>query len=121
MRKNCSSARKKIERKVCKFKAERPRICNVFEIFVPHTIEQFFSHLVRNIMVPYYFFVYSYFFNEKKKIIKNFWVMEIIGNIRKNTINIFKMDLFFPYFLPSDLFFIHFVTASYRDKGDEQD
>ena len=47
--------------------------------------------------------------------------MEIIGNIRKNTINIFKMDLFFPYFLPSDLFFIHFVTASYRDKGDEQD
>ena len=30
--KNCSSVRKKIEKKVCKFEAVRPRICNVFEI-----------------------------------------------------------------------------------------
>ena len=30
MRKNCSSVRKKIEKKVCKFEAVRPRICNVF-------------------------------------------------------------------------------------------
>ena len=62
MRKNCFSVRKKIEKKVCKFEAVRPRICNVFEIFVPHTIEQFFSQLFRNIMVADYFFVYSYFF-----------------------------------------------------------
>ena len=39
------------EKKVCKFEAVRARICNVFKIFVPHTIEQFFSQLVRNIMV----------------------------------------------------------------------
>jgi hypothetical protein len=32
VRKNCSSVRKKIEKKVCKFEAVRPRICNVFEI-----------------------------------------------------------------------------------------
>ena len=88
MRKNCSSVRKKIEKKVCKFEAVRPRICNVFEIFVPHTIEQFFSQLVRNIMVTDYFFVYSHFFQWIKKIIKNFWDMEIIGNIRK--MNLFK-------------------------------
>ena len=83
MRKNCSSVRKKIKKKVCKFETVRPRICNVFEIFVPHTIEQFFSQLVRNIMVTDYFFVYSYFFQRRKKIIKNFWDMEIIGNRRK--------------------------------------
>ena len=51
MRKNCSRVRKKIEKKVCKFEAVRPRICNVFENFVPHTKEQFFSQLVINIMV----------------------------------------------------------------------
>ena len=34
-------------------------------------------------MVTDYFFVYSYFFQRRKKIIKNFWDMEIIGNIRK--------------------------------------
>jgi hypothetical protein len=34
-------------------------------------------------MVTDYFFVYSYFFQWIKKIIKNFWDMEIIGNIRK--------------------------------------
>ena len=58
------------------------------KIFVPHTIEQFFSQLVRNIMVTDYFFVYSYFFQWIKKIIKNFWNMEIIGNIRKMTFSV---------------------------------
>ena len=34
-------------------------------------------------MVTDYFFVYSYFSSVRKKIVKNFWDMEIIGNRRK--------------------------------------
>ena len=79
--------RKKIEKKVCKFEAVRPRICNVFEIFVPHTIEQFFSQLVRNIMVTDYFFVYSYFFQRRKKNNQKFLGY---GNNRKYTENDFS-------------------------------
>ena len=84
MRKTCSSVRKKIEKKVCKFEAVRPRICDVFEIlFSSYVLEQFFPQLVRNIMVTDYFFVYSYFFQCEEKKEKNFWDMEIIGNRRK--------------------------------------
>ena len=66
----------------------------VFQIFVPHTIEHFFSQLVRNIMVTDYFFVYSYFFQWIKKTIKNFWDMEIIGNIRKMYFFFLKWEIF---------------------------
>ena len=56
----------------------------MFSRFLFLTLQNnFFSQLVRNIMVTDYFFVYSYFFQRRKKIIKNFWDMEIIGNIRK--------------------------------------
>ena len=55
-----------------------------FRDFIFLALEQFFPQLVRNIMVTDYFFVYSYFFQcVRKKIEKNFWDMEIIGNRRK--------------------------------------
>merc|ERR1712051_394728 len=85
VRKNCFSVRKKIEKKVCKFEAVRPRICNVFEILIFLALEQFFPQLVRNIMVTEHFFVYSYFFQCEEKNEKKFWDMEIIGNRRKIT------------------------------------
>ena len=68
MKKNCSSVRKKIEKKVCKFEAVRPRICNVNVL----ALEQFFPQLVRNIMVTDYFFVYSYFFQCEEKSLEKF-------------------------------------------------
>ena len=55
---------KKIEKRVCKFEAFRPRIWNIFEIFFL-TQEQWFPQLVRNVMVTDYFFVYSDFFQWK--------------------------------------------------------
>ena len=85
MRKNCSSVRKKNWEKSLQFEAFRPRICNVFEIFFL-TQEQCFPQLVRNIMVTDYFFVYSFFSSVRKKIEKNFWDIEILGNRRKNKI-----------------------------------
>ena len=67
MRKNCSSVRKKIEKKVCKFEA----VFVMFPRFFFLALEQFFPQLVRNIMVTDYFFVYSYFFQcEEKKLEK---------------------------------------------------
>ena len=73
----------KSEKKVCKFEAVRPRICNVFEIFVPHTIEQFLFTVSRKYYGNRLLFRLFLFFPKNKKIIKNFWDMEIIGNIRK--------------------------------------
>ena len=72
----------KSEKKVCKFEAVRPRICNVFEIFVPHTIEQFFFTVSQKYYGNRLLFRLFLFFPKKKKNNQKFLGY---GNNRKYT------------------------------------
>ena len=79
----------KSEKKVCKFEAVRPRICNVFEIFVPHTIEQFFFTVSQKYYGNRLLFRLFLFFPKKKKNNQKFLGY---GNNRKYTENIQSHD-----------------------------